>query len=117
MSERASGNREFFFQSYSLEFKILQNSRMQDAEHADHGLFTAQAEVNGCGMAGEVGWICSCGVCQISESISGKKGTDIQKRSIEKDPAVLTIHLIDPIRRIHHGPPLQPLLTRHKRAL
>lgn len=117
MSKRAIRNREFSFQNYSLEFKVLQNSRMQDAEHADHGLFAAQAEVNGCGVTGEVGQICSCGACQILESISGKKGNDIQKINIEKDPAILTIHLIDPIRRIHYGLPLQPLLTRHKCAL
>lgn len=40
--ERRAENREdFSFKNHSLEFKVLQNSRMQDAEHADHGLFAA----------------------------------------------------------------------------
>lgn len=63
---RGKGERKaerFFFESHSLEFKVLQNSGMQDAEHADHGLFATQAEVNGCGMAGEEGRICTCLAC------------------------------------------------------
>lgn len=36
---------------------------MQDAEHADHRLFAAQPEVNGCGVAGEEGRICTYLAC------------------------------------------------------